>query len=141
MADRKAKREADEKAKQEAEAKKTAAIDAVCVLPAKLPKKLDKGCAEVASAYDRFMNRLYEGEIKDKWNSAKGTQLPMTIMQCSKTGSLEVAGCQAAALDKAGPELKEEMSLILKSCIDKFGPASNLGAAAAAGGVVPKKPG
>ncbi len=138
LAERKAKREAAEKAKVEAEAKKAADVDALCVLPAKLPKKLDKGCADVAAAHDRFMNRSFEGEVREKWNAAKGTQMPMTIMQCTNTGSLQVAGCQAAALDKAPPEMASELPTILKRCIDKFANATGRGAGAAP--TLPKKP-
>lgn len=44
-------------------------------------------------------------------------------------------------LDERLAERKAEEKAKAEAEIDKFGPASNLGAAAAAGGVVPKKPG
>lgn len=119
--ERRKKREADAKAKEEEEAKRKAAIDAVLVLPEKMPKKLDKACKAVAEAQDGFMNRLYEGETVEKWNNAKGTQLPMTIAQCTKQASLEVAACQQNALTIAPPELKKELPELLRGCIDKFG--------------------
>jgi len=141
MEERKQKRLAEEKAKADVDAARTAALEKVAVLPPKLPKKIDKACAEVGEAQDRFMQRMFTGEVLEKWTAAKGTQLPMTVMQCTKAGSLEVAACQAYALDNAPPELKEDVPEILKVCIDKFGPASEGGAAAQAGGAIPKKPG
>ncbi|MBK6921301.1 MAG: hypothetical protein IPH07_28145 [Deltaproteobacteria bacterium] len=142
LAERKAKREADEKAKAAADEAKAKAIEAVCVLPpGKKPEKsLDKACAAVGPAYDRFMKRFYEGETLAKWESAKGTQLPMVIAQCTKTASVEVGACIVHALDSAPVELKEDQSAIIRGCIDAFGPGSAHGATAVAGGAVPKKP-
>ncbi len=121
--ERRKKREAEAKAKEEEEKKKQAAIDAVLVLPEKMPKKLDAACKAVGEAQDGFMNRNYEGETVEKWNNAKATQLPMTVAQCTKQGSLEVAACQQNALATSGPELKKELPALLRGCIDKFGKA------------------
>jgi len=115
------KREAEQKAKEEAEAAKKAAIAKVLVLPEEMPKKLDKACAAVAEAHDGFMNRMFEDETTEKWNQAKGTQLPMTVSQCTKEGSLEVAACQANALNTAPQELAKELPELLRGCIDEFG--------------------
>jgi hypothetical protein len=141
MAERKAKREAEEKAKAEAEAAKKAAIEALCVLPdkKKIEKDQKKACAAVGAAHDKFMARHFSGEVLDKWNAAKGTAIPMTVAQCTKAVSVEVAACQVHALDTAPAEMKDEASALLRGCIEKFGPASAHGAAAAAGGAVPKK--
>ncbi|MFO0635869.1 MAG: hypothetical protein U0168_23770 [Nannocystaceae bacterium] len=143
MAERKAKREADEKAKAEAEAKKNAAIEQLCILPPgkKLEKKLEKACAATGEAYDRFMKKHYSGETLTKWENAKGTQIPLIVSQCTKSASVEVGACIVYALDSAPPELKEEQSAFIRGCIEKFGPGSAHGAAAQAGGVVPKKRG
>lgn len=120
IAKRKAEREAKEKEKEEAEKKRLAEIDALCVLPDKMPKNLDKACAGVAEANDGFMLRLYEGEAITKWNAAKGTQLQMTKATCMKTGSLEAAACQINAMNNAPPEHKKALPEILKTCIEKF---------------------
>jgi hypothetical protein len=139
--ERKAKREAEDKAKAEAAEAKRVMIDKIAVLPAKLPKKMDAGCDAVAQAQDRFMQRHHTGEVLEKWTTAKDTQLPMTIVQCASTGSLEVAGCQAAALDAAPAELKEDLPEILKVCIDKFAPAGPPPGAGPAGpDPIPKRP-
>jgi len=117
------KREADEKAKQEAAAARLAALDAACVLPpGKPPKKLDALCGQVADAHDGFMQRNFadDKETLDKWNAAKGTQTPMTIAMCRKTGNIEAALCQRHALQNAGPELRNDVPDILRTCIDKF---------------------
>ena len=122
---RKQERLAKQKAEEDAEAAKQAAIDALCTLPedAEIPKKLDKACAAVAEAHDGFMNRLYadNAETVAKWNSAKGTQLPMTTGQCTKAGSTKVAACQIHALNTATVELKKELPAMFKTCIDKYG--------------------
>jgi len=141
MADRRAKLDADGKAKVEAAAKTKAAIATLCVLPdkKKIEKNPDKACAAVGAAHDRFMQKHFTGEVLDKWTAAKGTAVPMTVAQCTKSASVEVAACQVNALDNAPPELENESSGILRGCIEEFGPASAHGAAAQAGGAVPKK--
>lgn len=141
MEERKQKRLAEEKAKAETEAAKKAALEKVAVLPPKLPKKIDAACAAVGEAHERFMQRHHSGEVLEKWTASKDDQLSMTVTLCAKAGTLEVAGCQAYALDNAPAELKEDVPEILKACVDKFGPASASGAAAQAGGAIPKKPG
>lgn len=141
MAERKAKREADEKAKIEAEAAKKVAIEALCVMPdkKKIEKDPKKACAAVGAAHDKFMQKHFTAEVLEKWNAAKGTAVPMTVAQCTKASSVEVAACQVNALENAPVELKDESAGLMRGCIEKFGPGSAHGAAAAAGGVVPKK--
>jgi len=121
MADRKAKREADELAKADATKAKGDALDKITVLPAKKPKKIEAACDAVGAAQDRFMQRLHTGEVLAKWNADKGAML-MTQAQCNKVGSIDVAACQANALDQAPPELKEDALTILQRCTDKFAP-------------------
>ena len=141
MEERKAKREAEEKAKSDAAEAKRETLAKIAVLPAKLEKKLDKACNEVGAAHERFMRRLHTGEVLEKWLATKEDQLPMTIVQCASTGSLEVAGCQATALDNAPPELKEDVPEILSVCIDKFGPKKPpVGVGAGGAGQIPKRP-
>ena len=123
---RKQKRLAEAKAAEDAVKAKAAAVDAVCVLPDKLPKKLDKACDAVADAHDKFMLKHYADnpDTITKWNGGKGTQLPMTIAQCKKAGSIEVAACQVNAFETASVELKKEIPAIFRTCIDKFGAAA-----------------
>lgn len=134
MEERKQKRLAEQAAAEEAEAKKKAAMEAIAIVPETLPKGLGKACDDVGEAYDAFMNRMYadEPETLQKWNDAKGTQLPMTVATCSKGGSLEAAACQKHALDNAPEELKGDQTELLRVCIDKYGRPSR-------GGAVPPK--
>lgn len=117
----KADREAAEKAKKDAEEKEAAEIDALAVLPETLPKKLDKACDERAKAEDEFMLKHYEGDVVDKWNAAKSTQLGFAKQGCIKAGSIEVAACQIQAMRSAPVELKKKLPDLLKRCMDKFG--------------------
>lgn len=135
LAKKRAEREAKEKAAKEAEEKKQAMIAEIAVLPeeGEMPKDIEKACKAVAQANDDFMNRLYEGDAIERWNEAKGTQLPMTEAQCKKSGSIEVAACQVNAMNKAGPELKKALPDLLRACIEKFGAGAEGGEAAEAG--------
>jgi hypothetical protein len=115
IAKRKAEREAKEKAAKEAEEKIAAAVEAATVLPEKMPKNIEAGCDEVAKAHDRFMQRLFDGPALEKWNGGlKGTQMPMTKVQCTQADSLKVAACQINALDSATPELKKELPKLFR---------------------------
>lgn len=133
LARRKAEREAAEKAKKEAEEKELAEIDALAVLPEALPKKLDKACDERAKAEDEFMLKHYEGDVVDKWNAAKSTQLGFAKQSCVKAGSIEVAACQINAMRSAPVELKKKLPDLLKRCMDKFGGGGEGGGEAPAG--------
>ena len=115
------KREAEAKAKEEEEAKRQAAIDALLVLPAEMPKKLDAACKAAGESQDAFMNRMFEGEAVEKWNAAKSTQIQMTVTNCIKQGSIEVAACQSNAMDTAPKELAKQLPDLLRGCIEKFG--------------------
>lgn len=118
------KREGEEAKKKEEEEAKAAALAAVCVVPevGKKPKKLSKACEDVVAAHDGFMNRHYadDPETLEKWNAAKGTQVPFTLATCNKTGSIDAALCQKHALETAPAELKKDAPEILRTCIDKF---------------------
>ncbi len=122
LAKRKAEREAKEAAEAKAAEELKAKVDAVCVLPEKMPKNLKAACEAVVQANDAFMKKQYadKPDVLAKWNEAKGTQLGMTRQQCIKEGSLEVAACQANALNSAGPELKKELATLLRTCKEKF---------------------
>ncbi len=115
------KREAAAKAKEDEAAKKQAAVDAVLVLPEKMPKKLDKACKAAGDAQDAFMNRMFEGEAVEKWNAAKSTQMQKTVADCIKQANIEVAACQTNALNTAPKDLAKQLPDLLRGCIDKFG--------------------
>jgi hypothetical protein len=134
LEERKQKRLAEQKAAEEAEANKKAAMEAVAIVPDTLPKSLGKACDAVGESYDAFMNRMYadEDETLQKWNDAKGTQLPMTVATCLKGASLQAAACQMHALDNAPEALKGEQTELLRFCIDRYGKVSK-------GGAVPPK--
>ena len=124
IAKRAEKRKQEKEAKEAEEAKIKAAVEAVAVIPegAKLPKDLGKACDAVAEAHDGFVKRQYEGEeFLEKWEGGlKGTQLPMTKVQCNQGNSIKIAVCQKNALDNAGPELKEQIPDLYRTCVDKY---------------------
>lgn len=120
LAAKKAKREAEKKAAEDAKKAYEAKVDALCVVPETLPKKLDKACADVAKANDDFMTRMYTGEALERWQKAKQMQLGMTTSQCMKTGSIEVAACQIAAMNGAGEDMKKGLPDLLRRCIEKY---------------------
>ncbi len=122
LAARKKAREDKKKAEQEAVEKEKAAIDAVCVLPEELPKKIDKACEEVGVAYDKFMERMYgdNKEVMEKWQQGKKMQIQMVTAPCVKLGSIEAAACQINALNTAPPELKKKVSDFATRCAEKF---------------------
>jgi chromosome segregation ATPase len=123
LAARKAAREAAKKKEDEAKAAYAAKVDALCVLPEKLPKKMTKACDQVAEANDKFMKRMYTGDALAKWEKAKQMQLGMTKAQCTKTGKIEVAACQMNAMNTAQEDMKKSLPDIMRRCIEKFGSA------------------
>lgn len=121
IAKRRNDRLAKEKAEKDAEAARVAAIDALAVLPAKLPKDLGKACEAVADAQLKFFERMYDGAKFEKIKAAQGTQRPSTISGCTGVGSLEAAACQVAAFDAAtDPTLGSSVSDIMRVCNEKF---------------------
>lgn len=142
MQERKAKREAEDEAKAAAAEAKRAAIEALAVLPATLPKEIGKACEAVGAAHDRFMQRVQTGDALAKWMAAKETELPMTIVQCTTADDLEAAACQANALDHAPAELANDASEILRVCVAKYGPKGPPPGVQPGGAAeIPKKPG
>ncbi len=123
IAARRKKREDAQKAEEEAAAKVTEEISKLCVLPEKMPKKLGKACDAVATAQDGFMKRHFNTpELLKKWEAGKAMQLKMATDSCMSMASLEVAGCQANALEHAPVELKKKLPDLLRTCLEKFGP-------------------
>jgi hypothetical protein len=121
LEERRKEREAKAEAKARQDAEHAAALDALAVLPDAMPKDFDKACKTVGDAQLAFFERHYTGEALEKLRASAGTAIPMTVANCKKTGKLEVAACQKQALDRAPPELKEDLASLLRVCIDKFG--------------------
>ena len=123
VAKRRAKREADEKAAKEAEAARIAAVEALAVLPEKLPKDIKKACDAVADAQLKFFEKMFEGAELEKLKAAQGTQRPMAIASCTKSGSIQAAACQANALNAATDKsLGKSISDIMRVCLEKVPP-------------------
>ena len=61
------------------------------------------------------MTRMYTGEALERWQKAKQMQLGMTTSQCMKTGSIEVAACQIAAMNGAGEDMKKGLPDLLSA--------------------------
>ena len=123
LEERRKEREAKEAAAKKAEDERKAQLDALTVLPDKLPKDVKKACQAVADANVAFMERAMadDPDALARWQELKASQVSMTIQQCTREGSLEVAACQAAALEKAPPDFKKDIPLIFMHCKDKFG--------------------
>ncbi len=121
IAKRKAKREAEEKAKAEAEAKLESELERLCVLPEKLPKDPVAACEAVGQAHDAYIRRLGDPDAIAKWDAeGKEKTIPMTVVRCTQADSVKAAACQKHALDGAGPELKDNLTKLMQTCIDKF---------------------
>lgn len=118
VAKRRLEREAKAAAAKQAEEDAAKKIDEITVLPAKLPKKIDKACDEVSAAFDGFMKRTASDPAS--WESKKGTTLGMMKKDCL-TGKLEVAACEVQAFGAATPELVKAVPAIIAKCIEKFG--------------------
>lgn len=112
----KAEREAKAKAAEEAAANKIKQVDALTVLPAKLPKKLTAACEELNTAMDAFMLKWFPAN----WPMQKTKQLNDMKESCTK-GNIETAACQANALAAAPEELNKAVPDLLGACIEKFG--------------------
>jgi hypothetical protein len=119
IAEANAKREAEKKAEEEAEKKALEQIDALTVLPEKMPKKLEAACDGRNDAEDKFMTSHFPGEGAAKWEAAKTTQLAMRRKDCLKQ-PIEVAACEINALGKAPVELKSRLPDLLRVCREKF---------------------
>lgn len=120
---RRKEREAKEAAEKRAADERNALLERITELPAKLPRDVKKACQAVADANVAFMERAMADDeaALAKWQELKATQIQMTTQQCTREGSVEVAACQAAALEKAPPDFKKDIPLIFMRCKDKFG--------------------
>lgn len=115
---RREEREAKAAAAKKAEEDAVKKIEEITVLPAKLPKKLDKACDEVSAAFDGFMKRAASDPAS--WDSKKGTTLGMMKKDCMG-GKIEVAACEISAFGAATPELVKSVPAIISKCMEKFG--------------------
>lgn len=127
LAKRKAEREAEKKAEEEAEKARLAAIDALAVLPAEYPKKLDRACGEMLEAYDQFMRKVLTGDQKTKWETG-GNEMQLAVFRkgCLER-NVETAACQANALRNATPEQEQDLGDIMTRCAEKHGAAAASG--------------
>ena len=113
--------EAEPEAEPEPEPELLTDIDALCVLPEVMPGSLDGACEAVSVEMDGFMQRGVEAdsEARERWERAREVQLSMTIAQCMKVGSIEIAACQAHAMRRAAPELRGELPQLMMRCIER----------------------
>ena len=120
-AKRKAEREAERKAEEEAAAALEKKLDGLTVLPAEYPKKLDKACDAMLSAYDGFMRKVLKGDQLTKWETG-GNEMQLAVFrkECLKRNP-ETAACQSNALTNAGPDLEQQLPDIMKKCAEKHG--------------------
>ena len=120
-AKRQAEREQKAAAEAEAAKAKQAAIEAMTVLPDKLPTKLDKACDGLVAAYDAYMRTVLEGDLKTKWETGGNEmQLKLQRVECKKR-PVNVAACQTLALSRMKPEHEQDMGTIFTRCNEKFG--------------------
>lgn len=119
------KRQDERKRKQaEEDARKAeiaARLDALAVLPPKLPKNLEAGCKQMLAAYDGFMRRVLQGDQRTKWTTG-GDEMQVAVFrkECLQR-DVKVAACQANALTQAGPDLAAQLPDLMQRCAGKFG--------------------
>ena len=123
--ERNRKQAADDARKAEALGK----LDALAVLPDKLPNNLDVACKQMLAAYDGFMRRVLEGDRLTRWTTG-GDEMQVAVFrkECQKR-DVKVAACQTHALTAAGKELAPQLADLLQRCALKFG--GDVGAAVA----------
>jgi hypothetical protein len=111
-----------EKAAAEAEEAREDAYGKAIALPAELPPTLDKACAEMSAAYDAFMQSKLADTALARWQATKEVDLAKGVDHCKKTGSIEVAACQAHALRNPPPTATDKSGRdLLLRCEGKFG--------------------
>jgi hypothetical protein len=121
----KAEREAAAKARSELEERRHAEIDEATRLPAELPDDLGLACEAVISAHDEFMKRGNEKDVLS-WHDGRRKALGKRRTQCISVGSVQVAACEAEALQHEFPALAdlsrvEAARRVTQRCLDKFG--------------------
>jgi len=122
LAKRKAEREAEEAAVKAAAEEKLAKLDALAVIPedAEKPKNAEAACQSVADAQDAMMQKYLPEDKVGKWDEGKSSQLQMAKAQCVKMGSMEVAMCQANALNSVPEDLYKDFNELIRICAEKY---------------------
>lgn len=120
-AERQAERQRQQAAEDAKKAEAAARVDALAVLPAKLPKNLEAGCKQMLAAYDAFMRKVLKGDQLTKWTTG-GDEMQVAVFrkECLKR-NVKVAACQAHALGQATSELEPQLPDIMQRCAAKFG--------------------
>jgi vacuolar-type H+-ATPase subunit I/STV1 len=125
----KAEREAAAKARRELEERRRAEIDEAARLPAELlddlADDLGRACEAVMSAHDEFMKRGNEKDVLS-WHDGRRKALGKRRTQCISVGSVQVAACEAEALQHEFPALAdlsrvEAARRVAQHCLEKFG--------------------
>jgi hypothetical protein len=118
---RQKERERKQQAEEAREAEAAAKVDALAVLPDRLPKNLEAGCKAMLAAYDGFMRKVLKGDQLTKWTTG-GDEMQVAVFrkECLKRG-VKVAACQAHALGQATAELEAQLPEIMQRCAAKFG--------------------
>lgn len=140
VAERAEKRLAAERAKSEAADNLRAEIAKIAIAPEKSKMGLAEACEAAAAAQDRFVARIGSDAAKTAWAASLEKSKPMAIIECTSADSVDVAGCQIAALDNAPPALAENMKDILDYCVEKFAKPKPAGTPPAGSGDIPKRP-
>lgn len=122
-----AEREAKAKARRELEARRAEELDAAAQLPAQLPADMARACDAVTSAYDEFMKRGSEKDVLS-WHDGRRKALGQRRTHCVTVGNLEVAACEAEALQLEFASLAdvpraEAARMVMQRCLEKFGDA------------------
>ena len=61
-----------------------------------------------------------DSDARERWEQAREVQLSMTIAQCMKVGSIEIAACQAHAMRRAAPELRGDPAHLRRMMMEEW---------------------
>ncbi len=118
---RRLKREAKERAETEAAAAYQAKLDELATLPQTVPNKLEPACKAMLTAYDQYMQKVLSGDMLTKWKTG-GNEMQLAVFrkECLKR-TPPVAACQAEALSRMEPDMKDNLADVMGKCSEKFG--------------------
>jgi hypothetical protein len=102
-----------------------AAVDRAAQMPEVRPEDIGAACEAVMNAYDAFMKTGPERDALE-WSDGRRRKLGERKAACLKVDKLEVAACEATALDAAPAELDELPRIVaarhlMERCHEKFG--------------------
>jgi hypothetical protein len=125
VAKEQADREAKARAKRELEERRRGELDDAARLPAELPPDLASACDAVMAAHDEFMKRGDERDVL-AWHDGRRKSLGQRRTQCINLGSIQVAACEAEALQQQFPSLSDvpradAARMVTEHCVEKFG--------------------